>query len=581
MTTIFRVNVTDQSVKSEPFGERYSNLAGRGLTSQIICDEVPPTCHPLGGANKIVFAPGVVTGTSAPCSGRISVGGKSPLTGGIKEANAGTPVSQKLARLGVSAIVIEGEPKNEQEKWALHVTKEGVSFVPANHLSNKGTYEMVKELNKQYGDTPGFIGIGQAGEFKMSAAGIFFTDNDGRPSRYAARGGLGAVLGSKGILAIIVDDAGGPGVTIKDKDLFKQGQKKLSEALREHGLTKAGGVLNAFGTAAVINVMSEVGALPVRNFTDGRFVDADKISGEAIAQKVSERGGAGKMGHGCSPGCLIKCSNVYPKADGSEHVASMEYESVWSLGANLEINNLDHIAELIRMCNDYGLDTIETGVTIGVLMEAGYIPFGDGPSAIELLAEVKKGSAIGRIIGNGAAIAGQAFAVKRVPVVKKQALAAYDPRIIKGMGVTYSTSTMGADHTAGYAVASEVFGVGGKLDPMETAGKVELSRNLQLSTSFIDCTGYCLFIAFAVIDIASGFEGMLETVNAVLGTAWTGEDVGRIGQEITNKEREFNRNAGLNEAHDRLPEFFAKEALPPHNKVFDMSDEELDLVWGK
>ena len=579
MAKIIRINVLDRSYKVESVPEKYELLAGRSLTSQIVCDEVSPLCEPLTSLNKVVFAPGYVTGTSAPSSGRMSVGGKSPLTGGIKEANVGTPVSQKLGRMQIKAIIVEGEPANPKDNWILYLTADTVEFLPANELKCKGTYETVTELRKRFGENVGYFGIGPSGELKMYSAGIFFSDIDGRPSRFAARGGLGAVLGAKGIKAVVVDDAGAEGVVIKNPDLFKEGRKKLASALTSHDLTKPGGVLNAFGTAAVINVMNEVGALPTRNFSKGRFEGAAKISGDAIVEAIKTRGG-GKRGHGCSPGCLIQCSNVYPREDGSEHVAKIEYESAGLLGSNLEIDNLDHLAELIRICNDLGLDTIEVGAALGVIMESGYISFGDGPAAIKLLEEVRTGSPLGRIVGNGAALAGQVFGVQRVPVVKKQALAAYDPRVIKGVGLTYASSPMGGDHTAGYTMASEIFGVGGKTDSFDTEGKVELSRAMQVTTGFLDSTGYCLFIAFAISDIATGFEGVLDTVNAVLGTAWTADDVDQLGAAVLKNEKAFNLRAGLNEANDRLPSFFAQEPLPPHNTVFDMTDMDIDSVLG-
>lgn len=579
MNKIIRVNMTDLKISKEELPEKYKYDAGRALTTKIVYDEVPPTCHPLGPSNKLVFAPGMVTGTAAPSSGRISIGAKSPLTGGIKESNAGTPASQKIARLGIRAIVVEGFPKEKDKFWLLKLNKDGAEILPADDLAGKGMEETMKLLVSRYGDKLGLIGIGPAGEMRLSSAGICFNDPENRGSRYAARGGLGAVMGSKGLKAIVVDDTGGPGVKIMNEDLFKEGRRKLVEALRTHDITKPGGVLNAYGTSAVINVMSEVGGLPVRNFTEGRFRAAAKTSGEAIAEAIKERGG-GMTGHSCHPGCVIRCSNVYPKPDGTEHVSCIEYESNWAFGANCDIDNLDHIAELVRLCNDIGLDTIETGATVGVAMEAGVIPFGDGEAAIKLVEEIGKGTPLGRIIGCGAAVTGQVFGQYKVPVVKRQAMPAYDPRAVKGIGVTYSTSTMGADHTAGYAIASEVFGVGGKLDPLTVEGKIELSRNLQIATAFVDSTGYCLFIAFAILDIPSGFEGVIDTINAIYGTSYTTDDAGRIGMEIMKLEREFNRRAGFNEGTDRLPEFMKHEKLPPHSHVFDIPDEAIDKVWG-
>jgi len=297
-----------------------------------------------------------------------------------------------------------------------------------------------------------------------------------------------------------------------------------------------------------------------------------------MAELIKERG-FGRMGHGCHPGCVIQCSADYPLPDGTV-VPSVEYESIDLLGANLDIDNFDDIAQLIWICNDLSLDTIEMGSALGVAMEGGLLEFGNGKRAIELLREVGKGSPVGRIIGNGAYVTGRVFGVYRVPTVKGQALPAYDPRAVKGQGITFATSPMGADHTAGYCINSEIFGVGGKLDPLTTEGKEEYSRNLQLDTAFIDYTGYCLFTTFATIDIPNSMEGMLQTLTAFTGKEFSEQDIRRIGKEIIDLELDFNRKAGLTSADDRLPEFFYKEKLPPHNSVFDVTDEQIDSVWG-
>jgi len=578
MSQIIRVNMETQTVSVENLPGQYSHLGGRGLTSRIVYDEVPADCHPLGPNNKIVIAPGIVAGTNAPSSGRISVGGKSPLTGGIKEANAGTPVAQRLGRLRHKAVIIEGQPE-EDGFWLLKLNKTGGELVPADELKGKVTSEVNQTLFSQYGEKTGVITLGPAGEARMSMAGICFNDNEGRASRYAGRGGLGAVMGSKGLKAIVIDETDAPKVEIKDQELFKQGQKKLAEALRSHDVSKPGGALNSYGTAVLINILNEAGGLPTRNFGNGVFEGAQKISGEAIAETVQQRGGEGMMGHSCHPGCVIRCSNVYPRPDGSEHVSCIEYESDWAFGANCGIDNLDEIAELIRLCNEYGIDTIEAGVTMGVAMEAGLVEFGDGKGAINLLQEIGKGSPLGHILGNGAEFTGKAYGITRIPTVKGQGMPAYEPRAVKGIGVTYITSTMGADHTAGYTIAPEILSVGGKVDPLSPEGKSGLSRTFQQVTAFVDSSGYCLFIAFAILDIASGNEGMVETVNAVLGTNYTPEDVPKVGAEILKIEREFNKKAGITSAQDRPPEFMRYETLPPHHQTFDIEDEDLDSVW--
>jgi aldehyde:ferredoxin oxidoreductase len=574
------VNITDRIVKFEEVPDKYRLRGGRWFTSSIICDELDPNCHPLGPNNKVVIAPGIVTGTDAPTSARISVGGKSPLTGTIKEANSGAKLSQQLARLGIKAIIIEGQPKAKGRFWTLELTKNGAKIVPtSSKWIGKGLYEAVPLLYKKYGDKVGLMAIGVAGEMQMAMAGVSFNDVKGFPSRYAGRGGLGAVLGSKGLKFMVVDDAGASGVEIVNKELFEIGRTKLTEALLTHDVTKPKGALNSYGTAVLINIINEAGGLPTHNFSSGTFEGASKIAGEAIFELNKKRLGKELYNHACSPGCIIQCSNTFYRPNGKEHTSCIEYESDWALGVNCGIDNLDTIAELNQLCNDYGLDTIEAGGTLAIAMEAGLAKFGDGKKAIELTREIGEGTPLGRILGNGAAVTGKVFGVVRVPSVKGQNMPAYDPRAIKGIGVTYATSTMGADHTAGYTIAPEIVGVGGKADPLSTEKKGELSRNFQAATAFIDSTGHCLFIAFGVLDIPSGFEGMLEECNGVLGTHWTGDDATKIGLDILKMERKFNEAAGFTKTHDRLPEFMRYEQLPPHNTVFDVPDEMLDSVY--
>jgi aldehyde:ferredoxin oxidoreductase len=584
---ILRVNMTDRSCRLEEVPAAYTNLGGRGLTSTMVKDEVPPLCHPLGPSNKLVFAPGIVTGTAASTSARISVGGKSPLTGGIKESNAGTAFSRVIAMMKVKAIVVEGQPKEKGRYWTAHLTWDSganqpkVEFLPADEYTGKDLYEVFPKVYERFGAGISIAGCGVAGEYGYGNAGIVFNDLAKRPSRYSGRGGLGSVLASKGIKFIVADMKGAPGVSIADKALFDQGKKKLDDALRTHDVTKPKGGLNTYGTAVLINIMNEAGGLPTRNFSNGRFEGAAQTAGESIFEGNKARTGKEVYNHACSPGCIIQCSNTWYKPDGTEHTSCVEYESDWALGPNCGIDSLDDIAEMIRLCNGYGLDTIETGTTLAVAMEAGVASFGDGKKAIELIHEMGKGTAQGRILGGGTAFAGKAYGVVRIPTVKGQSMPAYEPRAVKGIGITYATTTMGADHTAGYTIAPEILSVGGKADPLSPEGKAGLSRAFQATTAFIDSSGHCLFIAFAILDIPTGFEGMVEECNGVLGTSWKTDDVVRIGTEILKKERAFNEAAGLGKESDRMPEFMKYEPLPPHNQVFDVTDDALDSVFGE
>jgi len=414
------------------------------------------------------------------------------------------------------------------------------------------------------------MSIGPAGEQRLSAACINFADTNGRPGRAAGRGGLGAVMGSKGIKAIVVDDSGADRVPVANPEAFKAANKRWVEILKGHPVTGQG--LPAYGTAILINIINEAGALPTKNFRFGRFEHAQDISGERMAELIEARGG--KTKEGCHPGCVIQCSNVYHDKDGKYLTSGFEYETIWALGANTTIKELDDIARLDALCDDIGIDTIETGVSLGVAMEAGLIPWGDGKAAIELIKKVATGEPMGKIIGNGSSFTGQALGVDRIPVVKRQALPAYDPRSVKGVGVTYCTSAMGADHTAGYAVAPNILKVGGNVDPLKKEGNVQTSKNLQIATAAVDSTGLCLFVAFAVLDTQDGVQTIVNLLNAQYGLNLTPDDVIKLGISILKDENTFNQRAGFTTAHDRLPDFF-KEPLPPHNTTWDFTDEEL------
>lgn len=561
-------------VVEEPVGA-YAGMGGRGLTSALISKEVPPLCHPLGEDNKLVIAPGLLSGTTAAMSGRISVGCKSPLTGGIKEANAGGQGAQVLARLGYAAIVLEGKPKDDT-LYKICISKDGVKIMPAKELKMMGNYDLVDKMKAEYGDEITCISIGPAGEMKMSAATVAVTDMETRPTRHAGRGGVGAVMGSKGVKVIVLNDKGMKMRAPKDPEKFKAAAKAFVDGLKKHPVTGQG--LPAFGTNVLANVINEAGAYPTRNFSTGRFEGTAKISGETQAELEVKRGGLAT--HGCHRGCIIRCSGTFNDKNGNFVTKQPEYETVWAHGANCGIDDLDAIALMDRLDDDFGLDTIEMGATIGVVMDAGVIKFGDAEGAISLLKEVGKGTHLGRILGNGAAVTGKVFGVERVPVVKGQALPAYDPRAIQGIGVTYATTPMGADHTSGYAIATNILKVGGFVDPLKPEGQIELSRNLQVATAAIDATGMCLFIAFAVLDQPDTFQALIDLLNGFYGLNLTANDVTELGKTILKMERDFNKKAGFAAEHDRLPEFFKKMPLAPHNAVFTVKDEDLDRVFN-
>jgi aldehyde:ferredoxin oxidoreductase len=579
MDRILRINMgADGGPKAtaEPVGS-YAGLGGRALTSTIVSKEVPPTCHPLSADNKLVIAPGMLSGSAAAMSGRISVGCKSPLTGGIKEANAGGQASQMLGRLGYAAIVLEGKPKDDT-LYRVYINKDKVEIQADNSLKMLGNYALADKMKAEYGDKVSCISIGPAGEMKMAGASVAFTDMEFRPTRHAGRGGVGAVMGSKGVKVIVVDDSGCAVRSPKDAEKFKEANKTFVAGLRKHGVTGQG--LPTYGTNVLTNVINEAGAYPTKNFMWGRFDTCSKISGETQAETENTRGGQGSATHGCHRGCVIRCSGTYYDKDGHYLTKQPEYETVWAHGGNCGIDDLDSIAMLDRLDDDYGLDTIEMGATIGVAMEAGVAKFGDAQAAINLVKEVGQGTPLGRILGNGAAVTGRVFGIERVPVVKGQAMPAYDPRGIQGIGVTYATSTQGADHTAGYAVTANILGVGGSVNPLKPEGQIELSRNLQIATAAVDSTGMCLFIAFAILDQPDTFQALLDLLGSFSGQKLTGDDVVGLGKSVLKMEREFNQKAGFTKEMDRLPDYFKKEKLPPHDVTFMVKDSDLDQVFN-
>lgn len=568
---IYRVNMSTLSYTVEDVPQEWAGLGGRALTSAIVAKEVEPTCHALGKNNKLVFAPGLLTGTTAPNSGRLSVGSKSPLTGGIKESNAGGTASQKLAKLNIKALIIEDIPQGDKY-YNIHVDKNGIKIEEETELLGKGNYEVIGKLVEKFGKNIAVMCIGQAGEYRLTAANISVKDPDGN-IRSAGRGGLGAVMGSKKIKYITIDDTGAPGMEIKDVEKFRAAAKFFGKALTEHPVTGQG--LPTYGTNVLVNILNEAGGLPTQNFRRGTFDGADKISGETMHDVIVER--KGRPTHGCHVGCVIRCSQIYNDKEGNYVTSGFEYETVWGFGAGCLVDDLDIIAKADRICDDVGIDSIEAAVTMQVAMEGGIIPFGDGPGMLNLLNEVEKGTYLGRIIGNGAGFTGKAMGVTRIPTVKNQGIPAYDPRAVKGVGLTYATTTMGADHTAGYAVATNILKVGGFVDPLKKDGQIELSRNLQIATAAVDSTGLCLFVAFCILDNAEAFQSIIDMINAQYGISLTADDVTELGKFVLRTERAFNKAAGLTNKDDRLPEFF-KEDLAPHHTTWDFTEEEMDEV---
>ena len=550
MDRILRVNMSTLTTREEPYPDEWMALGGRALSAKIMLKEVDPKCDPLGADNKLIFAPGCLSGSAAPTSGRMSFGAKSPLTHGIKEANAGGQAGQKLMRLGYRAVIIEGKPSDPETRYQLKITKEGVTLGERPDLKGMRSYPCTAKLAAEFSKRAAFIICGPAGEALLTAATVALTDEDNRyPTRHAARGGLGAVMGSKGLKVVVVDDEGSSARKPKDPEAFKT----LTTSMTKNYL--AGSQLFSHGTAVVVSLGNMMDTLPTRNRREMRFEHAEKIEGARIIESFETRGG--NM-HNCMSGCIVKCSNEIHGPDGKYLTSALEFETIAMMGSNCAIGDLDAIATMDRLCDELGLDTIEAGGALAVAMDGGQLSFGDAEAAIRVLQSVDKGDEMGTAIGNGLAFTGKKYNVARVPAIKGQAIPAWEPRTLKATGVTYCTSAMGPDHTAGLVTM-----------PAEDAALA--SRDAQLVAAICDSSGFCHFVQPSLDEIRQLF-------NLMYGLNMSGPDIVAYGWQCLQDEWEFNRRAGFTEKDDAMPEFMTKEPIPTSGNVFDVSAEDLRRV---
>lgn len=572
---VWRVNVREQTLSHEPIPDSWKRLGGRGLLARILLDEVDATCDPLGAENKLIFSPGLLVGHMLSSTDRISVGGKSPLTGGIKESNAGGRTGLHMTHMGIHALIIEDQPK-EEGFWVLHLSLNGASWERADDpslfsgqsLAGLGVYETAPKLLAKYGDKVAIALIGPGGEMRMKAAGIQNLDKDRVPSRIAARGGLGAVMGSKGLKAIVFDHAGGQKPPIVDPEAFKVAQKDYTKSVLEHPQSIT---YRDYSTAAIAAMCQTFAALTTRNFSRGTFDQVDQVDGDALREFTLKRGKPSDPSHACMAGCTIKCSNVFGGEDGKIIVSPLEYETIGLMGVNLEIGSLDSIGRLNWQVNDLGLDSIEVGAALGVAAEAGLMRWGSEEDALKLIDEIRRGTELGRVLGDGAVSTGKKYNIERVPAVKGQAMSGYEPRSIKGTGVTYATTPQGADHTAGLTIRAKI----NHLDP--TIQK-DPSLNAQLNMAGYDTLGACIFAGFGYVATPDGVIRRL--LRARYGWDDLPENVLQaLGKETIKMEREFNRRAGFTKEDDRLPKWMTEQPIPETGHAFDVSEDVLDHIF--
>lgn len=563
---LIRVNLKTGDVSAAPCGDEYAALGGRAFTSAVIGKEVAPDCHPLGQYNKLVIAPGLISGTMFSSSNRLSVGAKSPLTGGIKESNAGGDCAIKLGRMGIKGIIIEDAAPEEEGFKILYISPEEVRLDEAGEITGLNVYDGWEKLQQKYGKKAAFMLIGRAGEFRMPIASIALTDKDGLPGRSAGRGGMGAVMGSKRLKAIVIDDKG--------VDCFK-GNELLNSTVKAYAKLMLENPSMAerypyYGTAGNMAFINKMVGLPTRNFSQGQYEKIDNISGEKMFEIQCERKGKEKVPHACMPGCIVRCSKEYVDSEGKLLCQSFEYETVCLMGSNLAIDDLDEIARMNFTCDDVGIDTMDAGVALGVLSEAGVIPFGDAEGYKDALRQVSQNTALGRLIGAGAEICGKVYGVKRVPTVRGQGIAAYDPRFCKGLGVTYATSPMGADHTAGSTLFLAI-------DHKNKDIQVESSKQIQRTCMLLDTMGLC----FITLKMATANAGLLEDMTEIVtGRRLSVDFLTEQSEQILKMEREFNEGAGFSKEANVLPEFFRDEPLLPSDGRYDVAKEAIQNIYA-
>ncbi|MDA1324410.1 MAG: aldehyde ferredoxin oxidoreductase [Proteobacteria bacterium] len=551
MRRYLQINLTDRSVETEELHGEDIVRAGRHLIAKTLLAKGTATVDPLSPENPLIFSAGPFAGSNFSNANRLSVGCKSPLTGGIKESNSGGTFAFALGQLEIAGFTLHGAASD----WVvMRIPKEGdITFEDATPYLGKGNFDVAKLLFAKYGDKVSLGICSPVGEYLGLIGGISFTDPEGRPTRIAARGGVGAVMGSKKIKAIVVD---------KDKMPQFHDRKALMGKVRDYGkMLGADVAIEAFsnlGTAMVGDLTNTIGGLPTRNFSAGQIIDPKTgpfmLGGDYIRERNLARGG--ETTHACMPGCMIRCSNVYADEDGNEMVSPMEYETLGLVGTNCGLTDPDHVAMLNNIANDLGIDTIELGATLGVLMESGQGAFGDLAFMAAALEDIRKGTERGRLLAQGTARVGEHYKVARVPVIKKQGISAYDPRVIEVTGISMMVTAQGADHTTGNLP-------GYKCDDKTTEQLTEASLDIQVLCASADSLGLCLFGRSVTNE---NVDFIVDAINKACGTALEPGFYREIGLQTLRDEWAFNKEAGFTEEDDELPAFFRDEALPPTGK---------------
>jgi len=560
MQSILRVNTKTSEISGAPLAEKYKVHGKRGLIDRFLMDEVDPKCDPLGPENKLIICTGTFAGTAFPIAGRVSIGGKSPLTGTIKESSVGGTIGAMLASHGIKMIVLDDMPAEEDGWKYMFIDKEGqISLIDAAPFMGMGTYAFCEAMFEKYDKNVAVLCLGPAGEMLYRSAAVMASEfMTGHPCRAAGRGGLGALMGSKKIKAVIAERAAkAASFEYADKAVFDAARKKYVDLSKDNPRTQG---LHETGSTTMMNITGALGIVPHRNFSGLPLNDEQKTHFTSNNWKEAGTKAGGKNGIACHPGCIVACSNLYHNDSGDFVTAGFEYETVAMFGPNLEIYDFYKTAKFDYLCDDIGVDSIETGCTMGVCMDAGIVEWGDADGVEALFEEMRQGTEMGRLIGQGTEICGKTLGVERIPVVKHQGIPAYDPRGLKGNGITYCVSTQGADHTFGMVVAPDA----------PDAALPDMAINSQITTA-IGNDFFCSFITGLVL---SDPEILPALYAGAFGGEWTMDKCREMGIESLKTERMFNELAGFTAADDRLPDFFSKPGYEG-GPAFTLSDEDV------
>ena len=566
MRKYLEIDLSTQSIETRELQGREIINSGRRLIAETLLKDNIAGVDPWSPENPLIFSAGPFAGTNFSNANRLSVGCKSPLTGGVKEANTGGTFGFALGQVEIAGFTLHGA----SAEWVtIRIPKDGpITFEDASDLLGLGNFEAAEKLHAIYGDKVSLALCGPVGEYEGLLAGIAFSDVDNRPSRLAARGGVGAVMGMKKVKAIVVDKHRMP--TLHDRKKVMAAIKDYGKALNASPAVKS---LETTGTAMVADITNYMGALPVRNFSSGQLVEPGgepfKMGGDYIREQNTERGG--EISHACMPGCLIKCSNVYVDASGREIVSPLEYETIGLLGTNCGLTEPDDVAALNETANDLGIDTIEVGAMIAMLMDGGHAEFGDLAFMKQCLADIKAGNERGRLLAQGTARVGEHFNIARIPVIKQQAISAYDPRVVEVTGISMMVTAQGADHTTGNSPAF-------KCDDKTIEIIAAESYKMQVNSAVADSIGLCVF-GRSVTD--GNLKLIADAMNNAHDLDVSPEDVRDLGRDALKLEAEFNRKAGFTEAQDELPAFFHSEPLPPTNRTARLHANEVNTYMRR